>query len=114
MMASARPALAQGAGGGGNLPRAGNADDFDIGAVGAAAQQRIESAIEQAVGDDGVPARDNDGEFHAGGGEIAFEGDGLAFHGIGPGPEAEAEAGFGLDREDARLPVRFRDGREMR
>ena len=101
-------------GGGGNLPRAGNANDLNIAAVGAAAQERVERALEQAIGDHGVPARDDDGELHSRGRKIAFERDGLAFHRVGPRPEAEAEAGFGLDGEDARFPVGVRDGREAR
>jgi hypothetical protein len=69
------------AGGGGNLPGAGNAGDLDVVAPGAAAEQCIERALEQAVGDDGVPAGGDDGEAHAFGAEVAFERDGVAASG---------------------------------
>ncbi len=57
--------LGEGAGGGGDLPGAGDADDLDIGLGCAAAEQAVEGALEQAVGDDGVPAGGDDGEGHA-------------------------------------------------
>ena len=77
-----------------------------------ASMQGLATSYFQAVGDNGVEARYDNGELHAGGGEIAFESRRLAFNGIGPGPKTEAEAGFGLDREQARAPVRFSDRRK--
>ena len=49
----------------GNLPCAGNADHLNICALCAAAHQRIERALEQAIGDHGIPAGNDDGEPHA-------------------------------------------------
>ena len=106
--------IGEGARRGGNLPCAGNANHFNIGSLCAAAQQGVERAIEQPLGNHRIPAGDDDGEPHAGGGEIAFDGDRLAVDRIGPGPEAEREARLRLDGEDARLPVGFRDGGEAR
>src|SRR5208337_4472672 len=97
---------------GGNLPRAGNANNFNIAAIGAAAHEHVERTLKQPIGDHGVPARDDNCELHSRSRKIAFERDGLAFHRVCPRPETEAEAGFGLDVEDARFPVSFRDGRE--
>ena len=74
-----------------NLPRAGNADHLNVGPRRAAAQQRIERALKQPLGDHRIPAGDDDGKLHAGGGEIAFDSHRLAFDRIGPRPEAERE-----------------------
>ena len=112
MMACTHPELATVRAAAGNLPCAGNTNDFDIGAISAASEQRIKRAIEQPIGDYGVEARDDDSEFHSSGRKIAFKGHGLAFHRIGPGPEAEAEAGFRFDREYARAPEGVRDRRK--
>src|SRR5271170_5258641 len=95
------------AGGGGDLPCAGNAKDVDLVFPDAAAVEAIERAFEQAVGDDGVPAGDDDGELHAPGSEIAGERDGLAAERVEPLPEGKGDAGNGLNGEDAGLPVRF-------
>ena len=84
--------VGDGAGCRGNLPCAGDADDFDIGAGRAAAQQCVERALEEALGDDRIPACDNNGEFHAGGGEIALDGDGFAADWIGPCPEGKGKS----------------------
>ena len=92
MMASTLPALASGARGGGNLPCAGNANHLNVGALCAAAQQGVERAFQQPLGDHRIPAGDDDGKLHARGGEIAFDGHRLAFERIGPGPEAEGES----------------------
>jgi hypothetical protein len=59
--------LGEGAGGGGDLPCAGDADNFDVLFCGSAAVKSVERALEEAVGDDGVPAGGNDGEAHVGG-----------------------------------------------
>ncbi len=85
---------------------------MNFGARSTAAQQRVERAIEQALGDDGIPAGDNNGELHSGRGKVAFHRNRLAFHRIGPGPEAELETRLRLHGKDARLPVRFSDWRE--
>src|SRR6266702_4231664 len=69
--------LCEGAGGGGDLPGSGDADDLDVGFGCAAAVEGVEGALQEAVGDDGVPAGGDDGEGHAGGGEVALDGDGF-------------------------------------
>ena len=66
--------------------------------------KRVERAFEQAVGDDGVPAGDDDGEGHSGGREVAFDGDWLAFEGFGPLPEGEDVALDRFDGKGAGLP----------
>ena len=97
--------ISQGAGRRGNFPGSGNPDHLNVGSFGAASQQRIEGPLEQAIGDDSVPASNDDGELHAGRREVAFKSDWPAFHRIGPGPEAERQSRLGLNGEDARLPV---------
>jgi hypothetical protein len=83
--------VGQGARRRGNLPCAGNANHFNVGPLCAAAQQRVERAFQQPLGDHRIPAGDDDGKLHARGGEIAFDGHRLALDRIGPGPEAEGE-----------------------
>jgi hypothetical protein len=72
----------EGAGGRGDLPCAGDADDLDVGFGDAAAMETVERALEEAVGDDGVPTGGDDGEAHVGGAKVAFDGVGLAVEGI--------------------------------
>ena len=55
---------------------------------GSAAVEGVERALEEAVGDDGVPAGGDDGEAHSGGAEVAFDGDGLVVEGVFGLPEA--------------------------
>ena len=52
----------EGAGGGGDLPGAWNTDDLDVFEGAAAAGEGVEGALEEAVGDDGVPAGYYDGK----------------------------------------------------
>jgi hypothetical protein len=78
----------EGASGGGNLPGAGDADDFDVLFCGSAAVEGVERTLEEAVGDDGVPACGDDGEAHVGGAEIAFDGSGLVVERVFGLPEA--------------------------
>ena len=116
-MASILLRLGEGAGGGGNLPGSGDADDLDVGLGGAAAEQAVEGALEQAIGDDGVPAGGDDGEGHAGGAEVAFDGGGAVVEGVLGLPEAQGQvvgaAGGELDGEEAAVPVgEFRGGEE--
>jgi hypothetical protein len=68
----------EGTRGGRNLPCARHAHNLDLLACCAAAQQSIERTLEQPFGDDSVPARHDDSEPHAGGGEIAFDRDRFA------------------------------------
>lgn len=81
--------LGEGAGGGGNLPCAWNADDLNVGLDGTAAVKCIERALEQAVGDNGVPAGSDDSETHASGAEIAFDGYGEIVQWVFGLPKAE-------------------------
>ncbi len=83
----------QGAGGGGYLPCSGDADDFYVGFGGSAAVEGVEGALQEAVGDDGVPASGDDGEGHAGGGEVAFDGGGAVVEGVFGLPEADFKGG---------------------
>ncbi len=100
-IASTIAEIGQGARGRGNLPCAGHADYFDVAAHCAAAQQGIQRALQQALGNHRIPARDDNGELHSFGGEIAFNGDWLAPLRIGPGPEAESKSRLRLDGKDA-------------
>ncbi len=50
--------------------------------------QGVEGALQEAVGDDGVPAGGDDGEAHVGGAEIAFDGGGLVVERVLGLPEA--------------------------
>ena len=77
-----------------------------------AAQQGIERALEQPLGDDRIPSRDHDGEAHAFGGEIAFHGDRLVLQRIVPRPEGECMPGLRLGGKHARFPMRVGDLRE--
>jgi len=56
--------LSELAGGSGNFPGAGDVGDLNLVAFGAAAQEGVEGALQEALGDDGVPAGDDDGEGH--------------------------------------------------
>ena len=58
---------------------------------GSAAVETVEGALKEAVGDDGVPAGGDDGEGHAGGAEIAFDGVGAVVEGILGLPEAQGQ-----------------------
>ena len=78
----------EGAGGGGNLPCAGDANDLDVGLRGAAAVEGVEGALQEAVGNDGVPAGGDDGEAHVGGAEVAFDRVGLVVERVFRLPEA--------------------------
>ena len=77
-----------GAGGGGNLPGTGDADDLDVVLAGSAAVEGVEGALEEPVGDDGVPAGGDDGKGHTGSREIALDGDGLVVERVFRLPEA--------------------------
>jgi hypothetical protein len=57
----------EGAGGGGDLPGAGDADDLDVCFGRATTVEGVEGALEEAVSDNGVPAGGDDGEAHVGG-----------------------------------------------
>ena len=65
----------------------------------------VERALEEAVGDDGVPTGGDDGEAHVAGGEIAFDGDGPAVERVFGLPEAEGEVVGELGGEEAGVPV---------
>ena len=80
--------LGQGAGGGGNLPGSGDADDFDVCLGGTAAMEGVERALKEAVGDDGIPASGDDGKAHVCGAEVAFDGAGLVVERVFGLPEA--------------------------
>src|ERR1035437_8247713 len=97
------------AGSGRNLPRARDANDLDIRLDRAAAVEGVERTLQQAVGDNGIPASDHNRELHTGGGQVAFDGDGLAMQRILRLPEAENERWIECDREEARIPVRGRN-----
>ena len=73
-------------------------------ASGSGAAQGVGGSGEQALGDEGVEARDDDGELHAGGVELRLAG-GLApvFVVAEDGEVAEAAGDF--EDEDARAPV---------
>ena len=79
-----------------------------------AAQQGIQSSIQQPFGDHRIPARHHDSELHPRSRKIALDGDRLAFYRIAPRPEAKRKSRLRLDREDTRLPVGLGDRRERR
>ncbi len=87
-MASNFLRFGEGAGGGGDLPGSGDADDLDVVFGCSAAVEGVERALEEAVGDDGVPAGGDDGEAHSDGAEVAFDGNRLAVEGVFGLPEA--------------------------
>ena len=66
--------------------------------------QGVDGALQEAVGDDGVPAGGDDGEAHVGGAEIAFDGGGLVVEGVLGLPEAEFQFRSKLDGEEAAVP----------
>src|ERR1019366_824999 len=86
-----------------------DANDLDIRLGRAAAVEGVERTLQQAVGDNGIPASDHNRELHTGGGQVAFDGDGLAMQRILRLPEAENERWIECDREEARIPVRGRN-----
>ena len=106
--------VGQSARSGWNLPCAGNANHFNVTPLCAAAQQGIKRAVQQPLSDHRIPAGDDNAKLHARSGEITLDGQRLATRWICPGPETEGEAKLRLDGKEARLPVRFRDGREAR
>ena len=112
-MASNAAQTGHGAGSGRYLPCAGDANHFDVSTQRPAAQQSIERTREQALGNDRVPARHHYGKFHALGREVAFDGHRLAFERIGPGPEGKRKSLLRLNSKNARVPVAFRDAREV-
>jgi len=102
----------EGAGRGGDLPGSGDADDLDVGFGGSAAVEGVERTLEEAVGDDGVPAGGDDGEAHVGGAEVAFDGAGLVVEWVFGLPEADLQLGRELRGEEAAVPVGGFDGGE--
>ena len=97
--------LGEGAGGGGNLPGTGDADDFYVGFGGAAAVKGVQRSLQEAIGDDGVPAGGDDGEAHAGGAEVPFDGYRLVMEGVLRLPEAEGQVFVEFDGEEAGVPM---------
>ena len=95
---------------GGDLPCTGDPDDLDVFLRCSAAVEGVERALQEAVGDDGVPAGGDDGEGHADCGEVAFDGVGAVVEGVLGLPEAYGErlgllAGYELEGEEAGVPV---------
>ena len=98
--------------GGGYLPGAWNAHHVNVGPIGAATQQGVQRSLQQPLGDDRIPACNHDGKPHPEGNQITLYGHRLAPQRIGPCPETVRETPLRLDGENARLPVRFLDGRQ--
>ena len=91
-------------GGRGKLEGSGDADDFDVGGGGSGAAQSVGGAGEQTLGDEGVEARDDDGELHPGGVELRFAGRLAPVFVVAENGEI-AEAGGDLQDEETRSPV---------
>jgi hypothetical protein len=103
-------------GGGRNLPGSGDSDDLDVGLRCSASVKGVERTLEEAVGDDRVPAGGDDGEAHVGGTEVAFYGYWFVVERVFRLPEAEGEglrfAGCELHGEETGVPVGGLDGGE--
>jgi enoyl-CoA hydratase len=73
----------------------------------------VQRALQETVGDDGVPAGGDDGEAHARSAEVAFDCDGLVVKGVFGLPEAQFQVRGEVRGEETGVPVgKFRGGEE--